>query len=80
MRTRGQGHSLTLVSHIATISHISSKAIGQIVNKFHVEALGGKETKICSNGPSHMNNMATMPIYGNNLLKSSSPEPMGQWP
>ena len=65
MLTRGQGHSLTLASHIVTISHVSSKAIGQIVNKFHVEALGGKETKICLKGPSHMTNMATMSIYGN---------------
>ena len=28
---------------------------------------GGK--KVCSNGPSHMTEMATMPIYGKNVKK-----------
>ena len=27
-----------------------------------------------------MNKMADMPIYGKNPLKSSAPEPEGQWP
>ena len=27
-----------------------------------------------------MTNMAAMPIYGKNLKKSSSPEPVDQWP
>ena len=27
-----------------------------------------------------MTNMAAMPIYGKNLKKSSSPEPIDQWP
>ena len=35
-------------------------------------------TKVCSNDPDHMTKMATMPIYGKNLKKSSSPEP--KWP
>ena len=30
-------------------------------------------TKLYSNGPGHMTKMATMPIYGKNLKKSSSP-------
>ena len=30
--------------------------------------------KIYTNELGHMTNMATMPIYGNNLKKSSSPE------
>ena len=34
----------------------------------------GWGTKVCSNGPGHMTKMATMPIYGKNLKKSSSPE------
>ena len=42
--------------------------------KFHVEPL------IYSNGPGHMTNMAAMPIYGNNLKKSSSLELKGWWP
>ena len=36
-------------------------------------------TKVCSNGPGHMTKMATMPIYGKNI-KKSSPEPKGWWP
>ena len=32
-------------------------------------------TKVCSSGPSHMTKMATMPIYGKNMKKSSSLEP-----
>ena len=34
----------------------------------------------CSNRPGHMTKMAAMPIYGKNLKKSSSPEPIDQWP
>ena len=36
--------------------------------------------KIYTNESGHMTNMATMPIYGKNLKKSSSPEPMDRWP
>ena len=32
------------------------------------------------NGIGHMTKMATMPIYGKNLKKSSSPEPKGLRP
>ena len=32
--------------------------------------------KIYTNELSHMTSMATMPIYGKNLKKSSSPEPI----
>ena len=48
------------------ISYIS-KATGQIV-----EPPGAEGTKICSNTSDHMTNMATMPIYGKNLYKSTS--------
>ena len=34
--------------------------------------------KIYTNELSHMTNMADMPIYGKNLKKSSSPEPIDQ--
>ena len=40
--------------------------------KFHVKPPWDMGMKICSNGLCHMNNMATMPIYGKNLNKSSS--------
>ena len=38
--------------------------------------------KIYTNELGHMAKMATMPIYSkkNNLLKSSPPEPIEQWP
>ena len=36
--------------------------------------------KMHTNCTGHMTKMATMPIYGNNPLKSSSLEPKGQWP
>ena len=35
--------------------------------------LGKREHKFCKNRLAHMINMAVMPIYGKNLLKSSSP-------
>ena len=35
--------------------------------KFQVVLSLDGEMNICSNGPSHMTNMATMPIYGKNL-------------
>ena len=36
--------------------------------------------KIYTNVLGHMTNMAAMPIYGKNLKKSSSPEPIDRWP
>ena len=36
--------------------------------------------KIYTNELGHMTNMAAMPIYGKNLKKSSSPEPLDRWP
>ena len=42
------------------------KNTGPIEAKFHVEPPWNGGMKICSNGPGHMTNMATMPIYGKN--------------
>ena len=36
--------------------------------------------KINTNELGHMTKMAAMPIYGKSLKKSSSPEPIDQWP
>ena len=36
-----------------------------------MELLWDGGTNICSDGPGHMTKMATMPIYGKNLKKSS---------
>ena len=41
---------------------------------------GGIGMKIYTNELGHMTNMAAMPIYGKNLKKSSSPEPIDWWP
>ena len=48
--------------------------------KFYVEPPWDGGTKIWSNGLYHMTKLATMPIYGKNLNKSSSLEPKGRWP
>ena len=57
---------------MSTFSNIFST--GPIEAKFHTESPweGGK--KVCSHGPGHMTKMASMPIYGKNLKKSSSLE------
>ena len=45
-----------------------------------MKAWGRKRMKINTNELGHMTSMATMPIYGKNLKKSSSPEPIIRWP
>ena len=53
---------------MSTFSNIfSSENTGPIEVKFHVEPPWDGGTKVCSNGPVHMTNMAAMPIYGKNL-------------
>ena len=46
-----------------TASIITSKATGRIITKFHGKGPGDEGTKICSDGPGHIINMTTMPIY-----------------
>ena len=61
----------------STISNnFSSETTGPIASKFHIQLPGPLGKKSCSNGLGHMTNMAAMPIYGKNLKKSSSPEPL----
>ena len=61
----------------STISNdFSSETTGPIATKFHIQPPGPLGKKSYSNGLSHMTNMAAMPIYGKNLKKSSSPEPL----
>ena len=38
---------------------------------FHVKTPWDRGMKVCSNGLGHITNMAAMPIYDNNLKKSS---------
>ena len=65
----------------STISiNFSSETTGPIVTKFHMKPPGLGGTKRCSKSAGHMTKMAAMPIYGKNLKKSSSPEPIDQWP
>ena len=53
-----------------------SETTGPIVTKFHIQPPGPLGKTNCSIGLDHMTNMAAMPIYGKNLKKSSSPEPI----
>ena len=54
--------------------------LGQRSLRFHIKALGGIGMKIYTNELGHMTNMAAMPIYGKNLKKSPTPEPIDRWP
>ena len=69
----------SIVRHPSTISNdFSSETAGPIATTFHIQPPGSLGKKNCSNGLGHMTNMAAMPIYGKNLKKSSSPEPVDQ--
>ena len=59
---------------------ISSETAWPIKAKFYEEPPWEGGTKVCINGPGHMTKMAAIPIYGKNLKKSSSPEPVGRFP
>ena len=64
----------------STISNVfSSETSWSIEAKFYVHPpwQGGK--KVYINGPSHITKMVAMPIYGKNLLKSSSSEPVDRF-
>ena len=81
MNIKGQGHSLTLIqghSDSTFSNFFSLETAGPMEARFHVEPLWNGGMKDCSNGPGHMTNMAVMPIYGENLKKSSSLEPKGR--
>ena len=70
MNIKGQCHLLTLVqghSDSTFSNFFSLETARQIEAKFHVEPPWDGGTKVCSNGPGHMTNMAVMPIYSKNL-------------
>ena len=46
---------------------VNSETTGPIKLKFYIETPWHARTKVCSNGPGHMNKMAPMPIYGKTL-------------
>ena len=63
---------MTLIQGHSDSKFFSLETAKQIEAKFHMEPPWDGGTKICSNGPGHMTNMATITIYGKNLKKSSS--------
>ena len=68
--------SSVVVVRPSTFSNIFSSETAWPINfKFYVEPPWEGGTKVCINGLGHMTKMATMPIYGKNLKKSSFPEP-----
>ena len=66
MNIKGQGHSLTLIqSHSDSTFYIFSLETAKPIEaKFHLYPAWDEGTKVCSNGPGHMTNMAAMPVYG----------------
>ena len=68
---------LSVVVRPSTISNVfSSETAWPIKAKFYVEPPWEGITKFYINGSGHMTKMAAMHIYGKNLKKSSSPEPV----
>ena len=53
-----------------------SKTVGRVETKIHMKALEKIRMKIYINELGHMTDMAAMFIYGKNLKKSSSQEPI----
>ena len=65
---------------MSTFSNIfSSEATGPTEAKFHVEPPLDWGTKVCSNGPGHMTKIATMHIYGINLLLNQKAYDLETW-
>ena len=58
----------------------SSETTGPISIKLHMRPLDRGRKKVYIFLPGHMTKMAATPIYGNNLKKSSSPEPLSRLP
>ena len=70
MSIKGQDYSLTLVqghSDSTFPNFFSLKTATAVQAKFQVEPQWDGETNVSSNGPGHMTNMATIPIYNKNL-------------
>ena len=65
MNINGQGHSFTSVQcHSDSVfpNFVSLETAKLIEVKFHVEPSWDGGSKVSSNGPGHMPNMAAMPI------------------
>ena len=62
------------------LKDLSSKTTGPISIKFYMHPLDRGGKKVCIFRPGHMTKMASTPIYGKNLKKPSSPEPLSRLP
>ena len=60
------------IQHLKTSFSLETAKL--IEAKFHMEPPWDGGTKVYWNGRGHMTNMATMPIYGKNIRKSTSRE------
>ena len=80
-RRRCPSSSVVVVVRPSTISNVFSfETAWPNKAKFYVEPPWEEGIKVCISGPGHMSKMAATPIYGENLKKSSSPEPVGGFP
>ena len=73
MNIKGQGHLLTLVqghSDSTFSNFFFLETAWPIEAKFYMEPTWDWGTKVYTNGPGHMTNVAAMPIYSKNLKKS----------
>ena len=82
MNIKIQVYSLTLIqghsdSTFSFFFFLFLETAWPIEAKFYVKPPWDRGTEVYSTGPSQMTKMATMPIYGKNL-KKSSPEPEGR--
>ena len=74
MNIKGQGHLLTLVqghSNSTFSNFFFLETARTIEAKFYMEHPCYGRTKMCSNGPGYMINMAAMPIYDKNLKRGA---------
>ena len=58
--------------------YFSSETPRPISFKFHMQSPGAGEKTVYIFHPGHMTKMAAMPIYGRNIKKSCSSEPLGR--
>ena len=82
MNIKGQGHSLTLVQghSDSTFSNVFSLETARPIDaKFHVEPPWDWGTKVNTNGPGHMTNMAAMPTLKNLLLWNQKADDFESW-
>ena len=87
VRVEGSGWAVVITCHLSSVvcpsvhglltplNDFSSETPWPIFFRLYMEISVNGETKTCSNGYGSLIKMATMPIYGKNTHKFSSPEP-----